>query len=280
MKKFLTFVCIVATMLGSTATFTSCSTDIDGNSTTNNIRRVFPDKLPKSMDGMIIERNEKGQVVAFKCQKGKNIRNVETNVTLEYKDGLTKNSGQKPDVVVTEKLLDGRLLNVYNLVLNEKGFVRHCLINEYDRNTNQITGTTTMDFAYNADEQLEATQSCENEREGIVVTETFIYQDGDIVEKKRHYSNKPKGKTVSKVYYTSKFSPNPIENKGGVTCFHDSSDGLEYFYYAGLLGKGTKHLPIMFTDDNYLLHYKWEFDSDGYPLAAYLKGYLSKSFTW
>ena len=58
MKKFLTFVCIVATMLGSTATFTSCSTDIDGNSTTNNIRRVFPDKLPKSMDGMIIERNE------------------------------------------------------------------------------------------------------------------------------------------------------------------------------------------------------------------------------
>ena len=47
---------------------------------------------------------------------------------------------------------------------------------------------------------------------------------------------------------------------------------LQNAYYAGMLGKATKHLPIYNMDkDNEKATFEWIFNKDGFPIKAVMK---------
>lgn len=105
-------------VLGATMTFSSCSNDNDdATSTVANPQTVFTGGLPKSIAGMTIQTNEKGQVIAIVPESGKPI-------TFKYKDATTRSTASTPDVVMT--IGKGKEYSTYNLYLNKDGFAKHC----------------------------------------------------------------------------------------------------------------------------------------------------------
>ena len=64
----------------------------------------------------------------------------------------------------------------------------------------------------------------------------------------------------------------PIENKGNVMLFDETLyidlDQLGYAYYAGLLGKATRHLPVGYYSPEYGdgYSYSWGIGEDGFPI--------------
>ena len=76
MKKIITMAFLSAAVLGATMTFTSCGSNNDEpkgevveTGTEVNPLKVFTGGLPKSIAGMAIQTNEKGQVIAIMRQK-------------------------------------------------------------------------------------------------------------------------------------------------------------------------------------------------------------------
>ena len=56
---------------------------------------------------------------------------------------------------------------------------------------------------------------------------------------------------------------------------------MEYAYYAGLLGKATKNLPVkrVNNDDGIVENYSWKLNSTGYPIQMKIE-HRSYSFIW
>lgn len=49
-------------------------------------------------------------------------------------------------------------------------------------------------------------------------------------------------------------------------------DDLEYAYYAGMLGKATKHLPIYNLDkNNDKISFEWTINKGGFPTKVVIK---------
>ena len=80
----------------------------------------------------------------------------------------------------------------------------------------------------------------------------YFWQNGDIIQRKEYV---PQGNGETHVYTTDIVYSTPdtpaIENKGVVW----EKESLEYddilAYYAGLMGKSTKHLPLAWTETDY-----------------------------
>ncbi|MBR5634326.1 MAG: DUF4595 domain-containing protein [Prevotella sp.] len=254
-------------VLGATMTFTSCSNDNDDNDATSTVinpAKVFTGGLPKSVAGMTIRTNEKGQVISME-EHGEGI------VTFQYKEAAARSTD--PDVVMT---IGGRY--VLNLYLDKNGFVRHC--KEYYLGESEREDT--WDFTYNSDGQLLTMLRSEGGNEKT----TIKYQDGNIVETATVEADEPEESSSHKVYYTSTNTPSPIENKGCIMLFDRTfgidMDEMEYAYYAGLLGKATKNLPIRLVNNKGYSadlsngEFFWTLNSAGYPIS--LNG--TYSFTW
>ncbi|ETD21319.1 MULTISPECIES: DUF4595 domain-containing protein [Prevotellaceae] len=269
MKKILTMACLAAMVLGATVTFTSCNNDNDDETSGGmaNPQIVFTGGLPKKAAGMTIQTNEKGQIVAIK--DGKDV------VTFKYREAITRSAKSDPDVVMTQG--EGKERLVCNLYLNKDGFVRHCEEIEYDLDGKQ---EETWDFTYNGDGQLLTMLRSEGGNEKT----TIKYQDGNIVETATVSAKEPEESSSYKVYYTSNSITSPIENKGCImlfdTTFGIDMDEMKYAYYAGLLGKATKHLPARLVDnENYTQNFSWTLNSAGYPIS--FKGNNETySFAW
>lgn len=96
------------------------------------------------------------------------------------------------------------------------------------------------------------------------------------------------------VKYTSEENVSLIANKGCIMLFDQTfgvdMDEMKYAYYAGLLGKATKDLPIEITDkysDNdevYISKFNWTFNQSGLPTELDVtndEGYTDKIvFQW
>ena len=83
------------------------------------------------------------------------------------------------------------------------------------------------------------------------------------------------------ISYTSDSVETPIENKGCLmlfdTTFGVDMDEMKYAYYAGLLGKATKHLPVKNNEDEFV----WTLNNDGYPIEMNLESmYEDDTFTF
>lgn len=95
---------------------------------------------------------------------------------------------------------------------------------------------------------------------------------------------------LRKIYYTSSTISTPLLNKGCVmlfdTTFGVDMDEMKYAYYAGLLGKATKHLPLQCVEkgekyeNNY--YFTWTLNAAGLPVSfkSDYNNYTFKTYTF
>ena len=276
MRKLFQLALMVTLTVGTTM-MASCSKDNSDepeqkmvNGTDVNPRNVFPLGLPKKISEKVLTLNEKGQLVQF-SQPNSNDR-----ATFEYKD-VALGSTQAPQVILTET--DEPDKHVYELYLNRDGFVTHAKETHYSND--HIAGKATWDFAYNADNQLKDVK-CSADKKHIVLE----YQNGNVVKTTTTTVVKPT--EVTTITYATA-SIRPIENKTGVMLFATTLDAdfdnLEVAYYAGLLGKPSKNLPLQSEKSGDKATFKWTLDSNGNPTVLnYSFSNLSENFrfpfTW
>ena len=276
MRKLFQLALMVTLTVGTTM-MASCSKDNSDepeqkmvNGTDVNPRNVFPLGLPKKISEKVLTLNEKGQLVQFSEP------NSNDRATFEYKD-VALGSTQAPQVILTET--DEPDKHVYELYLNRDGFVTHAKETHY-RN-DHIAGKATWDFAYNADNQLKDAK-CSTDKKHIVLE----YQNGNVVKTTTTTVVKPT--EVTTITYATA-STRPIENKTGVMLFGATLDAdldyIEAAYYAGLLGKPSKNLPLQSEKSGDKATFKWTLDGNGNPTVLnYSFSNLSENFrfpfTW
>ena len=248
---------LMVTLTAGIAMMASCSKDNSDepeqkmvNGTDVNPRNVFPLGLPKKISEIVLTLNEKGQLVRFSEPKSND------RATFEYKD-VALGSTQAPQVILTET--DEPDKHVYELYLNRDGFVTHAKETHYSND--HIIGKATWDFAYNADNQLKDVK-CSADKKLIVLE----YQNGNVVKTTTTAAGKPT--EVTTITYATA-SIRPIENKTGVMLFATTLDAdldyIEAAYYAGLLGKPSKNLPLQSEKSGDKATFKWTLDGNGNP---------------
>ena len=107
-------------------------------------------------------------------------------------------------------------------------------------------------FSYN-----QAGQMTRWESDGGEYCTISYNSDGDIVNASSSYEG-------SKSFtYTNTEVTSPIENKGGIMLMGDWGImwDWEYYYWFGIYGAATKHLPVRVGDATF----SWTLDSQGYP---------------
>lgn len=283
MRKLFQLALMVTLTVGTTM-MASCSKDNSDepeqkmvNGTDVNPRNVFPLGLPKKLAENVLTLNEKGQLVQFAEPNSKD------RATFEYKD-VVLGSTQAPQVIL--KVTDEPDKYVYELYLNRDGFVTHAKETRYSNketrySNNHSVGKATWDFAYNADNQLKDVK-CSADKKHIVLE----YQNGNVVKTTTTTAGEPT--EVTTITYATA-SIRPIENKTGVMLFGATLDAdldyLEAAYYAGLLGKPSKNLPLQSEKSGDKANLKWTLDSNGNPTAlnqsfSNSSERFSTSFTW
>lgn len=268
---------LMVTLTVGIAMMASCSKDNSDepeqkmvNGTDVNPRNIFPLGLPKKISETVLTLNEKGQLIQLAEP------NDDERITFEYKD-VALGSTQAPQVILTET--DEPDKHVYELYLNRDGFVTHAKETHYSND--HIIGKATWDLAYNADNQLKDVK-CSADKKHIVLE----YQNGNVVKTTTTTVVKPT--EVTTITYATA-SIRPIENKTGVMLFGATLDAdfdnLEAAYYAGLLGKPSKNLPLQSEKSGNKATSKWTLDSNGNPTVLnYSFSNLSENFrfpfTW
>ena len=285
MKKFFKFMLMAAIATTVSSVFTACGDDDDDNGNTSNTSntsnggstqavnplKVFTGGLPKTIGNGKIVTNADGLVTAITGSDGE-------SVTFEY--NTTRETGTY-DVVMTLKE-DGDVV-VCDMTLGKNGFVSH--VDEVAQYEDEIE-TATWDFTYNSDGQLTKMVRSEGGNE----TTQIKYENGNIVETSTvsEEEDEPDEAVSYKIYYTSDNVKTAIENKGCVMLFDMTlgidMDEMEYAYYAGLLGKATKNLPVRCVDttDGYTDTFTWTLNSAGYPTQLKFGNYDDENitFTW
>lgn len=282
MKKLSNFVWLLAIALGAAIALTACSKNSDGpdggedkGKVEVNPTKVFVNGMPKIVDGSVFTRDFKGRLSS--------IYNKEENVLIAFAyTSSILGTKDVPNVVMTVTDADER--TVYNLFLNKDGFVKYCDEIDYEKKGN-TPKTTTWNFDYNSDGQLiKAVQS----KDGVKTSSTIAYNDGDAVETVTMSEKDGKETDHYRIYYTSKKVTSPIENRGCIMSFDVALgldlDHLQIAYFAGMLGKATKHLPIYNMDkDNDKTTFDWTFNNNGFPTKIVVKddeGREESNFVW
>ena len=270
MKKLSNFVWLLAIALGAAIALTACSKNSDGpdggedkGKVEVNPTKVFVNGMPKIVDGSVFTRDFKGRLSS--------IYNKEENVLIAFAyTSSILGTKDVPNVVMTVTDADER--TVYNLFLNKDGFVKYCDEIDYEKKGN-TPKTTTWNFEYNSDGQLiKAVES----KDGVKTSSTIAYNDGDAVETVTMSEKDGKETDHYRIYYTSKKVTLPIENRGCIMSFDVALgldlDHLHGAYYAGMLGKATKHLPIYNMDkDNDKTTFDWILNDNGFPTKIVVK---------
>ena len=270
MKKLSNFVWLLAIALGAAIALTACSKNSDGpdggedkGKVEVNPTKVFVNGMPKIVDGSVFTRDFKGRLSS--------IYNKEENVLIAFAyTSSILGTKDVPNVVMTVTDADER--TVYNLFLNKDGFVKYCDEIDYEEKGNNPK-TTTWNFEYNSDGQLiKAVQS----KDGVKTSSTIAYNDGDAVETVTMSEKDGKETDHYRIYYTSKKVTLPIENRGCIMSFDVALgldlDHLQIAYFAGMLGKATKHLPIYNMDkDNDKTTFDWILNDNGFPTKIVVK---------
>ena len=142
-----------------------------------------------------------------------------------------------PDVY----LMDGNEIE-YEAELNKQGFVR----------TAYRVGHETTTFTYNADGHITA---IDDGREGRLYT--LEWKDGDLV--RMTWTRKSDGSLGNDCRYEYDGQPNSDNLMFYYKVFDVDLDEIQKFYYAGLLGKSTLHLPAreIDLDDNDMHTFVW-----------------------
>lgn len=258
--KFLTAVLVIATF-----GLTACSNNDDEPKNNQPVepstKNVFSQGLPTESDGITFTTNDKGQVTSI-FSDDSNI----AIITFEY--GEFTRDGNTYDVLMKER--DWYTDCDMYIQTNNQGFAIHAL----EVNFNEDYATYTWDFEYNSDGQMISMKTNSGGSETFKIT----YTNGDITKvveddwEGRHYE------TIFN--YTDAAHPNGIPNKGNIMLYDEifnvDLDAMDLVYFAGLLGKSTKNLPLERIESNNTEKYNWGLNNNGLPTE--LNGYTY--FSW
>ena len=268
----------------TTCGFSSCGGDDDddliggnggnGGTTTEspepNPSQVFPAGIPQEANGYSIKTDDAGRVSEIsdeyglvKFAYGKFSRAI----------AATTEFNAKMEIYDTSYNGNSELEYIIYLQLNKDGFITYALEEYADDEDNEID---EWRFGYNSDGQINYMFRTEGDNEENFLT----YADGNVI--KNELKENGKVERTTNVLYTNKTITTPIVNKGGIMEFDDAfeldMDEMVFAYYAGMLGKPTKNLPVgnvdISYDDNYPTYtgyygLRWEMNDNGLPTAMY-----------
>ena len=262
--KFLSKGLVGALIFGSLCSCSHDDDDVGYIDTVVKPETVFTAGIPTLVNIMQVKTNAQGLVT--------DLTSWVTNYSFSYKKEIFQ--GKEYDATMTS-IIDApeyKSQRYYYLLLNEKGFVTYALEHLID---DRVDVFNEYWVEYNDDDQLNYVKySYLNE-------ETFVtYEDGDISKVVRV----PPGEPEYTIYETSiSYGNNPIPNKGCIMPFSSAFDinahNLSATYYAGMLGKSTKHLPIEKRDltgsKNYCI-FDWTLNRDKLPTKVVYTHYDSE----
>ncbi|SHG79503.1 protein of unknown function [Bacteroides clarus YIT 12056] len=242
--------------------FTACDDDDDENNANSSInpQKVFVNGMPKQVSDMKITQDASGLV--------SKIETDDAVAIFKYPTTVTTRAGLPNQLVIVELTEDtgGEYEEtfIFKMEIGDNGFIKHCDETEEDGDLE------TWDFTYTAEGNLLSMKRSEGGNE----TTTITYQDGDIIKTSTVSADEPEVSSIYTIDYTSDAAVNtPIENKGCLM-FYDKTLGIDmdemwFAYYAGLLGKATKHLPLKLTyeSDSYedITNFAWTLNANGFP---------------
>ncbi|MDR1883531.1 MAG: DUF4595 domain-containing protein [Prevotella sp.] len=238
--------------------FSSCNdneNNDEGNTGNFGPKNVFTGDLPKTIGSSTIKYNSDGLL--------EEIANSYEKVTFEYPAKTISTNNSKVVTMKVNFLEDPEDSYSIKLEIGDNGFVNKALQTYADNSTN------TWEFGYNGDGQLNYMKREEGNNEVTTVT----YANGNItgVEMKSDDTDEI---YTSSITYTSETHTNGIENKGCIMEFDTTlgidMDEMSYAYYAGLLGRSTKNLPLKRTETygetrTYTRIFDWTLNAKGYP---------------
>lgn len=245
----------------SCVNFVACSDDdkneeIPANSVTVSPSDVFVNGLPKEAEGLTFIYNADGLLTSI-SEKGEGDR-----VSLDYS---TLNQSK------VQMVIYGTYgTYILDMTIGDNGFVTSCTESGPD-------GDDTWSFGYTASGNLNYMKRSEG---GDEVTTITYDAEGDITHVTMQSDDERMDCDIS---YTNKETATPIENKGCLmlfdTTFGIDLDEMRYAYYAGLLGKATKHLPLSNSEDGDEDFFNWTLNANGFPTSL-SAGYETINFAW
>lgn len=250
------------TLILASLSFSSCSGDDDnidgGNIVDFGPKNVFTGDLPKNIGSLAIKYNVDGLL--------QEMSNSEMKVTFEYSSKLKSTADNNIIIMRYIDLNYPEESYTVDMKIGNNGFVSSA-IQTYADNSSE-----TWEFKYNSDNQLNYMKRSEGDNEVTTIT----YAGGNITNVKMEGDDKEEGIYTSSITYTSDKYPAGIENKGCIMLFDMTFgidlDEMDYAYYAGLLGRATKKLPLKMTDgyvgepeydSTYI--FDWTLNEKGYP---------------
>lgn len=275
MKKTITIAQLAVAVIGATFVLSSCSNKKDDDwiiegrpdPVTIDLSKVFTNGTPKEVNSMTIQTDNRGLVTGIKTK----------DETVSFKYNNTKTRVIVIPNVFMKVERNGEA-TVYVMYLNNNGFVRECM-----RKQKENTKEDTWRFTYNDNDQLiNIIHSADDYKEF-----TLTYKDSNIseIETKTIVSQTTtRKKDTCKVAYTSTATPTPIVNKGNIMLFNTTFGidigAMKYAYYAGLLGKATKNLPVQLINKNgNKTNFTWTVNSNGFPTSM-TSGSHQYKFGW
>ncbi|MES5168566.1 DUF4595 domain-containing protein [Prevotella melaninogenica] len=275
MKKTITIAQLAVAVIGATFVLSSCSNKKDDDwiiegrpdPVTIDLSKVFTNGTPKEVNSMTIQTDNRGLVTGIKTK----------DETVSFKYNNTKTRVILIPNVFMKVERNGEA-TVYVMYLNNNGFVRECM-----RKQKENTKEDTWRFTYNDNDQLiNIIHSADDYKEF-----TLTYKDSNIseIETKTIVSQTTtRKKDTCKVAYTSTATPAPIVNKGNIMLFNTTFGidigAMKYAYYAGLLGKATKNLPVQLINKNgNKTNFTWTVNSNGFPTSM-TSGSHQYKFVW
>ena len=275
--------------------FIACDDNDENDDSVNtsivvNPAKVFTGGLPKSVSGMFISQNKDGLVTSITTDEGK-------KAVFEYFPGTRAEASiNSARITVTDENGD---MTELNLQLNSDGYVEFC--NSIDHAGTPDADEFTWEMEYDTEGHLVVMKRSESDGEITNIT----YKDGDVVKTSTRYvasgdlngdgiiDSNDEWEYSAAIDYTTDNITAPIENKGCLMLFDEildvDMDEMIYAYYGGMLGKATKHLPLVghYTyngeDSVSDMYFTWTLNSDSYPTELVVKDQWDEyrcTFTW
>ncbi len=215
---------------------------------------AFPNGVPTHAGDYKITLNNRGKVEF--------ISDGDEKATFSYKP-VSRTVDYDMSMVISSS--DSKETETFYFKLNNLGFVEYAYQVENDPSEDFID-TEEWWFSYNDNGQLSYMKRTEGNNE----TTTISYIDGNITKVETISDEDPffpgrRNYMIAEIAYTDTANPQTLENKSGIMFFDDifriDLDEMEYAYFAGLLGKATKDLPVSAKETNgnsYLANYSFD----------------------
>lgn len=261
MKSKFTLLLLCALGLG----LCSCQEKLDKTTS----KTVFTNGIPKSINGIEIIRDKDGRVEKY-------VFGDSFVASINYSPEESVKKQYDCDVVVSESEY------IVYIKLNDLGYASSSIEIAADR-----TGEDVVTYTYNGDGQLCGMKGMKevDKEDDYTMSYDFVYEDGDIVKEVVTECEELLGAIIYK------YGQDVVDNKYNVMLwspvFESYFSGInintaedrdvhftlsDILYYAGMLGKSTKHLPISesIEGEDGSRSLEWKCLPNGQPTSLYL----------